>query len=127
VDEETIEAWRDAGGTGPVWAQIGVCWGESEQACRRIAHEVWPNTAIRGQASQELPSPVHFAELAQMVTEQDIAEAIPCGPALAPIEEKVQEAIEAGVTHVYLHQIGPHQVPFLEMAQAELLPRLRRG
>ena len=127
VDGDTIAAWRDAGGSGSVWAQIGVCWGESEQACRRIAHEVWPNTGIRGQASQELPSPAHFAELVEMVSEEDIAASILCGPALGPIEDAVREAVDAGVTNVYLHQIGPYQVPFLEMAQAELLPRLRQG
>jgi hypothetical protein len=37
----------------------------------------------------------------------------------------VEAAVEAGLTHIHIHQIGPDQEEFLTMAEAELLPRLR--
>ena len=40
--------------------------------------------------------------------------------------DAVRKAVEAGVTHVHIHQIGPEQGPFLEMAENDLLPSLRR-
>jgi G6PDH family F420-dependent oxidoreductase len=125
VDEATIDAYRQAGGDGPVYAQLGVCWGPSKAEAVRLAHEIWPNAGIRGQASQELPSPVHFGELAEMVSAEDIEEAFPCGPDVAPILERARQALDAGVSHLYIHQIGPHQEPFLEMAAQDILPALR--
>jgi G6PDH family F420-dependent oxidoreductase len=125
VSEDTIDAFRGAGGRGPVYCQVGVCWGADEASQVRLAHEVWPNAGIRGQASQELPSPAHFMELAEGVRPDDIAESIVCGPDLDRIAEKVRAAVEAGVTDVYLHQIGPDQAAFLAMAERELLPMLR--
>ena len=125
VDEATIDAYRQAGGDGPVYAQLGVCWGPSKDEAVRLAHEIWPNAGIRGQASQELPSPVHFGELAEMVSAEDIEEAFPCGPDVAPILERARQALDAGVSHLYIHQIGPHQEPFLEMAAQDILPALR--
>jgi hypothetical protein len=44
---------------------------------------------------------------------------------VAPILERAREALDAGVTHLYLHQIGPRQEPFLEMAARDILPALR--
>lgn len=125
VDAETITAWRDAGGSGPVYCQVGICWGGSEDACARTVAEVWPNAAVHGQVSQELPSPAHFAELLAGVTPEQVKGSIPCGPDVSRIAESVTQAIEAGVTDVYLHQIGPEQASFLEMARSELLPMLR--
>jgi G6PDH family F420-dependent oxidoreductase len=125
VDQGTIDAYRQAGGAGPVYAQLGVCWGPSKEEAVKLAHDIWPNAGIRGQVSQELPSPVHFGELAQMVRPEDIEQAIPCGPDVAPILERAREALDAGVTHLYLHQIGPRQEPFLEMAARDILPALR--
>jgi G6PDH family F420-dependent oxidoreductase len=125
VDPDTIAAYRDAGGSGPIYAQIGVCWGPSKAEAVRLAHGVWPNPGIRGQASQELPSPVHFGELAQMVRPEDIERAFPCGPDIEPILDRAREALETGVSHLYFHQIGPDQAPFVEMAGSSIVPALR--
>ena len=53
-----------------------------------------------------------------------MAEAITCGPDADAHLEKIQEYIDAGYDHVYLHQVGPDQDGFLEFARKELLPRL---
>ena len=127
VDSDTVKAYQKAGGAGPIYAQVGVCWGPSKEDAVKLAHEVWPNAGIQGQASQELPAPAHFEELAQMVSPDDIEQAFPCGPDVEPILEKAREALDAGVTHLYFHQIGPDQGPFLEMAATEIVPALKKG
>jgi G6PDH family F420-dependent oxidoreductase len=127
VDADTIETFQGAGGSGPIYAQVDVCWGPSKEAAIETVCEVWPNAGIQGQASQELPSPAHFEELVAMVRPEDIEKAVVCGPDLDRIVNSVHEAIDAGVTHVYLHQIGPDQKAFIELARDELLPALRRG
>ena len=102
-----------------------MCWAESERKARRTALEWWPTAAIPGEATQELPNPAHFEQLAGIVTEEMIAESISCGPDPEVHLEKIRAYIDAGYDHVYLHQVGPDQAGFIEFAERDLLPALR--
>jgi coenzyme F420-dependent glucose-6-phosphate dehydrogenase len=122
-DEEVVQAYRSAGGDGPRYGQLHVCYGDDEAACRKLAYEIWPNAALKGTLGQELPAPSHFEQAAQMVTEDDVAETVPCGPDPEKIVEAIREFEEAGFDHVYLHQIGPDQEPFIRFCREQILPR----
>ena len=39
--------------------------------------------------------------------------------------EGIEQFLEAGYTHVYVHQIGPDQDGFLSFYESEVLPKLR--
>jgi coenzyme F420-dependent glucose-6-phosphate dehydrogenase len=122
---ELVERFDELAGPGkPKYAQVTLCWGEDVAKARKTAHEVWPTAGIKGEASQELPSPKHFEQLAEMVTEDQIAESVPCGPDPAPILEQVRTYLDAGFDHIYFHQVGPDQAGFIDFAQRELLPKL---
>jgi coenzyme F420-dependent glucose-6-phosphate dehydrogenase len=123
-DREVLDAYAGAGGTGPRYGQVTLCWGPSEEEARKTALEIWPNAAIRGEASQELPNPAHFEQLAAMVTEEMIAESVTCGPDPEVHLEKIRAYVDAGYDHVYLHQVGPDQAGFIDFARRELLPKL---
>ena len=79
-DGELLDAFEAAGVAGPRYGQVTVCWAESEAEAGPTALEWWPNAGLRGPLSQELPLPSHFEQAAAMVSEDDIAEAIACGP-----------------------------------------------
>ena len=126
--KELVEQFDSVAGPGkPKYAQVTLCWAEDAAAARRTAFEWWPTAAIKGEASQELPSPKHFEQLAQMVTEEQVAEAVPCGPDPEPVLQQVQTYLDAGFDHVYFHQVGPDQQGFLDFAARELLPRVTAG
>ncbi len=125
-ERELLERFEHAGGAGKArYGQIHVCWAESEAEAKRTAFEAWPNAAITGELSQELPSPRHFQQAAQMVSADDVAEKVVCGPDAERYVEMIRTYEEAGYDHVYLHQIGPDQVGFLRFAERELLPRFQ--
>ena len=124
-DADPIERFAAAGGTGPRYAQLDVCWASDEAAARRTVHEIWPNGGIPGQLSQDLPTWTHFETAAELVSEERATETVPCGPGVAPIVAAVQEYLEAGYDHVYLHQIGPDQDGFLQFWTDELQSALR--
>jgi G6PDH family F420-dependent oxidoreductase len=127
-DKDLVDKFRGAGGSGgPVYGQVTLCWAEDRDEAIRTAHTIWPNAAIRGEASQELPVPAHFEQLAGMVTPEQIAEAIPCGPDPEPVLKKIREYEAAGFDHVYLHQIGPDQAGFMRFAERQLLPVVGRA
>ncbi len=126
-DRSVVDAYRRGGGAGPRFGQVTVCWAPSEAEARRTAHEWWPTVALHGSASQELPNPKDFMDLAEGVDEDDVADAIPCGPDPDPMIEAIRKYTDAGYDHVYLHQIGPEQRRFIQFAATELLPAVERG
>jgi G6PDH family F420-dependent oxidoreductase len=120
----TIDEWRAAGGTGPVYSQITCCWAADREAALDTVEEMWPNTGVPGQLLQDLPTPEHFETASSIVTREMLAAQVPCGPDLGPLLERIDAATDAGVDHVYLHQIGPDQEGFLEVWREHLQPRL---
>jgi hypothetical protein len=100
-----------------------VCWAEDEDEARRTAREWWPNAALAGTLGQELPLPSHFEEAAAMVTEADVAEQVVCGPDPDAHLQGIAAFVEAGFDHVYVHQVGPDQVGFLDFYEREVLPQ----
>jgi G6PDH family F420-dependent oxidoreductase len=124
ADAEVVQAFEAAGRkTGPRYGQMTVCWNESEQAARETALKYWANAAIPGQLSQELALPAYFGAVAQLVTTEQIAESVVCGPDAARYHEKIDAFVQAGFDHVYIHQIGPDQAGFFSFAEREILPR----
>jgi coenzyme F420-dependent glucose-6-phosphate dehydrogenase len=121
---QLIQQFDAARGTGrPRYGQITVCWAKDETTAQRTAFEWWPNAAIKGQLSQELPTPTFFEQAAQMVREEDVAQAIICGPDPQRHIQAIQQFVDAGYDHVYVHQVGPDQEGFFQFYQAEVLPK----
>ena len=122
-DKEIVDAYREAGGRGPLIAQMTVSWAESEATARKTAFEWWPQAALHGEVSQELPNPSQFTDLAKSVTEDQVAQAILCSPDPSRHLERIEEYAQAGFDHVYLHQVGPDQAGFIDFAARELLSK----
>jgi len=124
---EVIDAFRAAGGEGkPIYGQVTGCWAASEDEGARTAHRIWPNAGLTGDLTQELPLPMHFEQATATVTPQMLAEKLPVGPSPDRWIEGAREMVEAGVDHVYFHQIGPDQAGFFEFFTRELQPELAR-
>jgi len=123
-ESDAITAFEAAGGTGPRYAQLNVCWAEDPATARKTVHHVWPNAGIPGQLAQDLPTWTHFEQTAELVTEDDATSSVPCGPDVEPILESVREFRDAGYDHLYFHQIGPDQHGFLDFWTTTLQPAL---
>jgi len=122
-DADLISAFEEAGGSDkPRYGQVTVCWAETEAKARRTAREWWPNAALKGPLSQELPLPSHFEAAAEMVDENAVAAAVVCGPDPADHMAAIDAFAEAGYTHVYVHQVGDDQRGFCRFYEQEVLP-----
>jgi G6PDH family F420-dependent oxidoreductase len=122
-DAELIELYRTEGGVGPVQAGTKVCFGPDEARARRTAHRLWPNEALPGELAQVLPTPRHFEQASELVTEEMVAESIPCGPDLDRHVQALQEYADAGVDELFVQQVGPEQDAFFDTWAREVLPR----
>lgn len=122
-DGDTAAAFADAhNGDAPRYGQAAVCYAETEREGRKTMHEQWPNGGLPGVLGQELPTPGVFEQAAELVTEDDVAGGLPCGPDANDFIESIQEYVDAGYDHVYLHQIGDDQDAFLEFYAEEVMP-----
>ncbi|MDQ2051462.1 TIGR03557 family F420-dependent LLM class oxidoreductase [Natronolimnohabitans sp. A-GB9] len=123
---EIVDVYEDAGGDGPKYTQLHGCYAETEDEAVETVYEYWPNGSIPGELGQELPTPAHFEQAAEMVEPDDIAAA---GTTTSPDPQdhidSLEQAIDAGYDHVYFHQIGPEQDAALEFYEAEVLPSFR--
>lgn len=121
---DPIEVYRRNGGEGPIYGQLHLCWGEDREEAVKLAHRQWPNTGVPGQLSQDLRTPAHFDMATRLVTPEMVAESVPCGPDPEPLLESVDQAVSAGIDHVYFHQIGDDQEGFFRFWDEELKPEL---
>ncbi len=127
-DPSLIRGFREAGGEGkPTYAQVHVCWAETEDAALDTAMEWWPNAGVPGNLFVELPLPSHFEEASANVSREEIAESIVCGPDPDRHEEEIRSYLDAGYSHVYVHQVGPTPPEFFGLYEDELLPRFHEG
>ena len=126
LERVLLTAFDEAGGAGkPRYGEITVCWAKDEAAARRIAHEHWPTSGMESSLSWELPLPAHFEAVAKLVTEDEIAESITCGPDSAKHLAAIRAYAAAGYDHICVHQVGKDQKGFFEFYEQEILPQLR--
>ena len=125
-ERSLMAAFDDAGGAGkPRYGELTVCWAKDEATGRRIAREQWPTSAMESSLSWELPLPAHFEAVAKLVTQDEIAESITCGPDPAKHLAAIRKYTQAGYDHICVHQVGKDQKGFFEFYAHEILPQLK--
>jgi G6PDH family F420-dependent oxidoreductase len=123
-EKELIDRFRSGGGGDrTVQSGLKVCFGPDKRAAARTVKEIWPNEALPGELAQVLPNPAHFEQAAELVTEDMIAETLPCGPDLDEHIQFIQKFADAGVDELYIQQIGDEQEPFFKAYAEHVLPR----
>jgi coenzyme F420-dependent glucose-6-phosphate dehydrogenase len=124
-DKEPVETFQAAGGRGkPLLAEMHVCYAENETEARKTATEWWPNIAMGGQLGQDLALPAHYEAVAELVSEDDVAEVVPCGPDPDRHIEEISKFLDAGFEQVTVHQIGPDQAGFFTFYEESVLPKV---
>ena len=122
ADPAVAEGFRDAGGTGPRYLQVNVCWHEDEAEAKRLAHRLVPSVALPGELGAILSTPTHYEQAVGLVTEEQVAEVVTCGPDPEGHIARIQAGIDAGYDHIHVYQVGPHQDGFFRFYEREILP-----
>jgi len=124
-DKENLGVFNKNGGKGkPAQAMVKMCWHEDEAQARKLIHELWPNSGLKGELAQELPTPAMFEQASEMVTEDMAVEGKAYGPDPERYVQSIQEFVDAGFTELYVQQIGDDQEGFLRFWRDEVAPRL---
>ncbi len=125
---ELGEMFDAAGGAGkPRVGQIAVCYDEDRDTAVARAHAQFRWFGLGWKVNADLPNPDGFDSATQFVTLAQVAEQIACGPDVEEHVEKIKPMLDAGYTELALVQIGAdHQDVFIDWAERELLPALRK-
>ncbi|HST43581.1 MAG TPA: LLM class F420-dependent oxidoreductase [Conexibacter sp.] len=125
---ELGERFDAAGGAGkPRVGQVAICWDPDREAAIARAHEQFRWFGLGWHVNSDLPTPKGFDAATQFVRPDDVADQLACGPDVEQHVEKIKPFVEAGFDEIALVQIGGEtQGAFIDWAQRELLPALRR-
>jgi G6PDH family F420-dependent oxidoreductase len=125
-EAEQVSAWHQKTGDKPAQAGYKVCVADAEDEGVRIAHRLWSNAGVPGELSQVLPSPKHFEQASELVTEQMTRESTTCGRDVEAHVAAFQPFADAGFDDVFIANMGPHYRDFFDLYRDEVLPRLPR-
>ena len=123
---EIAKAYRAAGGRGPRYAEIALCYAKREQDALQTAHHYFRWSALGGPPMVDLPSTEAFAAASKPVPVDAIGKEISCGPSAERHLEAINRYIDAGYDHLILVQIGPDQEGFCRFFERDLAPRLQQ-
>ncbi|SFD45363.1 TIGR03557 family F420-dependent LLM class oxidoreductase [Streptomyces aidingensis] len=122
---ELVDAYREAGGNGPRYAEVALAWAPDEAAAVKAAWETSRWSVLGWKVMSELPNPVNFEAAAATVREDDVRKAFACGPDPERHLAAVLPYAEAGFDRLALMNAGPDPDGFFEFFERELNPRLR--
>lgn len=123
---DLVETWSDAGGNGPRYAEVGLCWARDEATAVRTARERMSFSLLGWPVMAELPTTESFEAAVALARDEDIAKQIACGPDPERHVAAARKYLEAGFDHIVLLGIGSDQEGFIDFWTKELKPRLAK-
>lgn len=110
------------GGRKPVVGGPKVCWGTDRDQAVKTVHRLWPKVYLPGELGQILPSPKHFEQACELVTQVMVRDNAICGD-----DSDERAYAEADFDEVYVNQIRPDHQGFFDFYRTSVPPRLRDG
>jgi G6PDH family F420-dependent oxidoreductase len=123
-DADLVRRFKDGSGGKPAQAGAKVAYAPTVDEGVGHAHRLWSNSGLPGELAQVLPSPRHFEQASQLVTEESTRESVVAGPDPQAHLDQVESYREAGYDELYVANMGPHYRDMIEFYGKEILPAL---
>jgi probable non-F420 flavinoid oxidoreductase len=123
---EVVDAYRGAGGRGPLALQVHLSWAPSEDEALAMAHDQWGANAYGPPLAWDLETTEHFDALMDQRPPEAVRAAVNVSADLGRHREWLQEYAALGFDDIYLHHVGQEQEAFIDVFGAEVLPALRK-
>ncbi|WP_370423636.1 TIGR03557 family F420-dependent LLM class oxidoreductase [Streptomyces sp. QH1-20] len=122
---ELVRHYREAGGSGPCYAEVPMAWADDEHTAAKAVLETSRWAVTGWKVMSELPNPANFDAATTTVREEDILEQFACGPDPTRYVEAAQGYVDAGFDHLVMQNAGPDPDGFIDFYQRELDHRIR--
>ncbi|GHJ15632.1 MULTISPECIES: TIGR03885 family FMN-dependent LLM class oxidoreductase [unclassified Micromonospora] len=122
---QMIDAYRDAGGRGPLHLQVHVSWAPEQAEAEAIAYEQWRSNVFAPPVCWDLETAEHFDVVSADVPMSKVTDTVNVSADLGRHVGWLQEYVELGFDQIALHHVGQEQRAFLDAFGAEVLPKVR--
>ena len=121
---ELVERFKSASGGKPAQAGGKVAFAPTKEEGWGHAHRLWANAGLPGELAQVLPTPEHFEQASQLVTEEMTRDTVVAGNDPADHLEQIRSYADAGYDELYVANMGPHYREMIDFYGKEILPGL---
>ncbi|MDI5938499.1 MULTISPECIES: TIGR03885 family FMN-dependent LLM class oxidoreductase [unclassified Micromonospora] len=122
---EMIDAYRDAGGRGPLHLQVHVSWAPEQAEAEAIAYDQWRSNVFAPPICWDLETAEHFDVVSADVPLAKVTSTVNVSADLGRHVGWLQEYVELGFDQIALHHVGQQQRAFIDTFGAQVLPKLR--
>jgi probable non-F420 flavinoid oxidoreductase len=122
---EMIDAYRGAGGRGPLRLQVHLSWDPDERRAEEIAYEQWRSNSFPPPVSWDLDSAELFDVVSENVSMEQLRSVVHISSDLGRHAAQLAEYAELGFDDIALHHVGVEQEAFLDAFGNSVLPQLR--
>lgn len=122
---QMIDAYRDAGGRGPVRLQVHLSWDPSQDTAEAIAHDQWRSNTFSPPAAWDIDSVEIFDITSEHVPLSKVQEVVLVSNDLGQHAAWLKEYLDLGFDELFLHHVGQEQAAFQEAFGEHVLPQLR--
>jgi coenzyme F420-dependent glucose-6-phosphate dehydrogenase len=123
--KKIIDSFREGGGEGkPVYLKVQLSYDTTYAAALEGAHEQWKNNVFASALLSDIRSPQGFDAAGAMVKPEDLLPSVRISDSTDQHLQWLMDDVEAGVSHLYLHNVNTQQSGFIEAFGAHVLPDL---
>jgi G6PDH family F420-dependent oxidoreductase len=123
-DADHVNRFKKASGDKPAHAGAKVAFAPTQEEGWEHAHRLWPNAGLPGELAQVLPTPEHFEQASQLVTEDSTQKSVVAGHDPDEHLRQIKTYRDAGYDALYLANMGPHYREMIEFYGEHILPAL---
>jgi hypothetical protein len=120
-----VDAYRSAGGRGPLRLLVHVSYAKTDAEALAIANDQWRSGLVGPPLAWDLDTPDAFEAAVHDAPDDAIRDAVLVDADPSRLADRVRGLVELGFDEVYLHHVGKAQEEFLEVAGGVLVPALR--
>ena len=125
VLREVIDAYRGAGGRGPVALQLHLAWAPTMEEAERIAFDQWRSNVLGEPLAWDIATVEGFDAASEHVTLESVRDVVRISPDLDQHVAWIREYADLGFDDIYLHYVGQDQSDYLDVFGAHVLPKVR--
>lgn len=122
---QVIDAYRGAGGRGPIALQVHLSWAPDHDEALLLAHDQWRHAVIAPPELWDIDHPAEFDRRSDDATPEEIAEHVFVSSDPDAHIEHLLALADLGFDELYLHHVGQVQEGFLTVFGREVLPELK--
>jgi probable non-F420 flavinoid oxidoreductase len=119
-----VEAYRGAGGRGPLVLQVHLSYAADEETALGIAHDQWRTNVFPPPLCWDLDTPEAFDLAAAHVPPAAVRDAVLVSADPAQHASWLHDLADLGFDEIYLHHVGVEQREFIDVFGAKVLPQL---